>query len=302
MAMLHHDQKKAEAMTDPIQVGTRTICDMQLLPAATNHKLEVEPGDIIVCKTRKNPLSRLIGKLDGWWCHTAIATSSTNVVHASSAGITCASIADLRDSYEAGLGIARPKRTQEQRAAAAEWALDLADKKIAYGANDLGTAFSLLWRASLQPSSSELYDQVAGKRVLAADEADWRKKYETTCSGFAYRAYAEGATSLLKICPAPGIRLEDGKLIVPDREALLKEAERALEAESDSDKKVLSDEVRLARIGIAGSVQAAKALFLNEPVPLEVGVTPADIWTSPDHDHRWLITGNNDAAEAAKDC
>lgn len=283
-------------MTLQIETGIRHFCDLRLAESATSTPLSLEPGDIIFAKTMSNPLSRLIGRLDGWWCHTAIALGGDLVVHSSSTGISSLSIHELVDRYEAGVAVARPNLDAEARQLSANWAEQSLGAEAGYGASDLGIAFSLLWRAFRQPAAVELYDEIYRDEALNP-VGDWRARVTSTCSGFAYRAYAEGAASPLEIDPAPGVRLVEGMLYAPDREELVNEA-----IEQTEHQESLGDEFRLGRIGLRSSAQAVRELLVDEPVPLRIGVTPADVWMSPTHESRWFITGQKAAIEAIQAC
>lgn len=302
-------------MTNEVGTGIREICDLQLRNAPHEPERPLEPGDIIVAKSTGSTLSKLIARFDGWWTHSAISLGADRVAHAHAGGMSIVSLAQFKATYEHGLAVARPKLDAASRSQAAQWAASIAKGHdphsgtaidTIYDEGDLGVAFSLLWRAARQPGIEELREIVESD-LESADEPDERPVLSATCSGFVYRCYSEGSTAPLEIDPAPGVRIDNGHLVVPTRDALLDELRGTATEESPGlDKATLERWQTTLGIAVGGIAAAVAGSIAKQPVPLAQGVTPMDLWMSPtvgtDSADRWFIRGIDLARDATAKC
>lgn len=264
----------------------------------------LEPGDIILCKTASNPLSTMIAKLDGWWTHTAIFVGDGRIAHSNSNGVTTDILTHLAQNYEAGMGIVRPGLSESERAKAVVWAQKMSEMEgTEYGSADLGVIYNLLRRARAQPGLEELRKLADDAQQESFDSTrDHHFHYESTCSGFAYQAYLRGAGVRLPVVPSPGIHLtDDHRVVAPDTAALIDEL---LADDQEGLVGRLGDSMRrwitLAEIAIKGLISAELASYTTEPVPIEIAVTPGDLWMQKKAGGRWFWDqAAKDTAEAA---
>lgn len=286
-----------------VEVGTgrRNVCDLCLVETP-ELDIELEAGDVLVAKNDKSRLSKFIASRDGWWTHTAMSLGGDRIIHSYSKGISTGTLQDLSKHYEAGMAAARFDLPIEVREHAASVAEGLSQQPNEYSADDLGIAFSLLWRAGKQPTERELKALVDDDGGLLGPGAV--RPYARTCSGFVYSCYeaAMQPDDPPRIKPAPGIRVNDeNELWVPNREQLIAE----LKAKQQRSTALLSgagervgELLRHAGIGAKGLASFGRVYDLEDPVPMEKGVSPADMWTAPQITKRWFIYGRDIAVAA----
>ena len=300
--------KNGVSEVNQIGSGVRTVQDLgfdevDVLAEDGEPADLLEPGDILLCRGTNNWLSDLISSLDGFWTHSAVYGGDGLVVHAYTAGVGTIGIADFLARYPGGVGVARPAFSAAERAEAAEFArtlaaLDGTDDEARYSGWDLGVAYALLRRA-----------RERGAPVLRGGDGleflDWLpwcgddvEYFAATCSGMVYRCYSDGADYPLSITPAPGLAVEDQMLIFPNNKDLYSAAAEA----AVIDEKLASDLERIGRpdLGhwrdrflLVGGALAGWAFFASDDkrsVPLVKGVTPSDLWCSPDIAQRWFVT------------
>ncbi len=305
-------------MLDGTSTGTRTVCDLglqetQVLPGDTPTAQTLEPGDILLCRSDGHWLSDLISGLDGYWTHSALYCGESTVVHAYTAGVGEVDLEAFIGNYPAGVAVARPRRTPAEREAAARFARDLAaadPKTVQYSGWDLGVAFAALRRARARGAWRSLppVDEGLESVLRLPWSADDVTEFCSTCSGLVYRCYSDGADAALEITPAPGLAVEDGRLVFPDEEDDLyravieetapgEEGAPELEGVGRPDLRAWRDRVELIGGALAG--WAFFAADDDRSVPLERGVSPADLWCSDDIDQRWFVSATH-AQEAAK--
>ncbi len=300
--------------------GTRTVCDLDLRSVntvATPWADSLEPGDLVLFRGTDNWLSRLITSLDGYWSHSGIYIGGPrmSIAHAATGGVSEVPFDEIQAMYGAGVGIARPARSREQRAKAAAWAIELCEQgrdghSTAYSGDDLGLAFGILLRARMRGGREKL--PPAGDDDVDLDGATNEgmvPAFSSTCSGFVYQCYSEGAGEALTVEPAPGLLIEDGKLCFPEGPSLFDElfnnetdpGDPDLEALPRPDWGAWRDRARLVADAAASSTSV---LLLQNDVELEKGVSPADLWCSPDIGDRWFLLEQHQtmALEATKDC
>lgn len=294
--------------------GIRSVCDLNLtsaehLNAESAIEDQLEPGDLILFRNTDNALSRLIASLDGYWCHSGIYVGDGVIVHAALAGVGEVGVGGLIEAFPEGMALARPAQSPELRARAAAWARDLADpgnnvKPARYSGRDLGLAWTLLSRAekrgglAVLPENDDEDDDAA-----AAGESS--NNYESTCSGLAYRAYAEAAEAL-EIVTAPGIVNEDGRLrLLTEDEALAgalsSDVEEAVAAGPMGD--TITTWKRKANLLLQAG-RARASLVEDGSIPIHQGVSPADLWCSPSIAYRAFLKPEHAALakEACADC
>ncbi len=267
----------------------------------------LEPGDILLCRSTNHWLADLISGLDGYWTHSAIYGGDGRVVHAFTAGVGTVDLGEFVDRYPGGIGVARPSFGAVDRAEAADFArilaaLDGTDDEAKYSGWDLGVAYALLRRARDRGAPP-----IPIEELEILDWLPWRgddiEQFAATCSGMVYRCYSDGAEYPLRIEPAPGLEVEDGMLVFPDDVDLYS----AAAADGTADEAWAPDlegigrpnfEYWRKRILLVGGALAGWAFFAAEEdrsVPLVKGVTPSDLWCSPDVDARWFLTGEHAA-------
>lgn len=303
----------------------RNICDLGLGDLDVLDPDELQPGDILVFRANNNRLSKLITSLDGYWSHSAIYVGGGDVAHSYTAGIGLMSFETITSHYDEGYAVARPNRTEEQRNAAADYARRIAaTPDTEYSGRDLGLAFALLARVRIRefldslrlPPEATINDEGLGAFFQRAE-------VEKTCSGFVYSCYAGangGKPGPLAVVPAPGIALRDGLLSVRSNlEAMTSPAE----ATDPADMSILAaamslgddDLESLARVDWAAlkpkldmfggaGIAILQNIFSGDEIPIEAGVTPADLWCSPEIADRWFLTheGQKIAKIRSEDC
>lgn len=306
--------------------GLRTICSLRLADAGVaapranpghgaadaDHPTDAETltsvlqtGDIILCRCSTSWLSRAIADLDGYWCHAAIYVGYGQIVDAYSGGIGQLSVADILLAYPEGVAVARPEKDESTRAAAAAWARKLANPDPsrpaadpAYSGRDLGLGFALLLQARrTEVDRLPALESRASFGVLDSDDAETPKPFESTCSGLVYRAYAEGANSPLTISTAPGISLgPDERLRVRDGDDLwsfLNDEARidpAAQPAGPGLSKLMPWVYRARMLADAMTAWVGTWGNLDDGIPIEQGVTPSDLWCSPDVGERFFLT------------
>ncbi len=302
----------------------RTACDLALdtvdaFPDSTALEEALEPGDIVVCRNADHWMSQIITNLDGYWSHSALYVGQGEILHAASGGVAYDRLDTFAARYPAGVGVARPDRPVEDRRGAAEWARALvatspdgSDEPVTrYSGRDLGIAFALLLRARASGARRlEPLDAVEeGLESMLRPGG-----FSSTCSGFVYQAYAEGLQDPLEIVPAPGLRVEDGEFYFPDGDDLY----RSLIEDSPHEGGELG-EPELEGLGLPtiwawrnkaalfGGLAVGWATTMvptNRRVPIEKGVSPADLWCSPEIANRWYLSPDHAtlAYEAVADC
>lgn len=301
--------------------GLRTICslglrDVEACDGSGNGPVQLEPGDMIFGRATGNWLSRVITDLDGYWSHSAIYVGGGEVAHAYSAGVHTMALTELAGYYPDGMGMARPGVPEAQRRAAADWAREIATSAgpfhASYSGRDLGMAWALLRRvrasaADALPDPDDAVDRGLGADVSALDDGLERIEiFESTCSGFVFRAYDQVGDSVLSIVPAPGIELVDGLLRPrdePDLWTVLTEpAERSVLAPASATMRNWAVKAEMMADALKGWLDSQDQL--DEGIPLAQGVTPADLWCSPTVSHRLFFTEHHRqvALAASADC
>lgn len=288
--------------TRPGNERMRTICDLDLRSADVRDKAELEPGDIVVFRANNNWISKLISSLDGYWSHSSIYVGDGNVAHAYSSGIGVMPLETVAGYYDEGYATARPNRTAAQRAAAAREARKLAATRGAeYSGRDLGLAFAMLCRVKMRslldahfgfPPDDGL-ETIDGLEALLT-----RADVEMTCSGFVYACYAAANDPApLAIEPAPGLELRGGSLFV----------RKDLESAGSIDEMTIYEAMQIddglegfelpnwkalkSKLGLLAEAGfgIAKNMVDGESVSIEAGVTPGDLWCSPEIAERWFL-------------
>lgn len=280
--------------------GVRDICDLDF---ASSRALDgnvaasevLRPGDIVFCKTSKRWISRKIAKLDGYWSHSALYVGVIggvpSVAHAQAPGIVIEPLDEVSGRYRDGVAFGRPFAADPALGqAAAKWAIELegdAESQTMYSGMDLGEAYMILRRA----------DRAVVERLMAAEEQlesfgrkrndEPFKSFESTCSGFVYRCYSEGARTHPPIVTSPGIELRDGCLYVLGDSRLLDDADQASDAQEGIGKSVLGY-LRMAR-KLAQAGRGMLASLSDNSIAVERGVTPNDLWMGTDKSSRIFL-------------
>jgi len=281
---------------------------MQLAGAAradyvSDRSAGLELGDIVVGRGAGSWISRLITALDGYWSHASIHVGDGLVAEANSHGICTTSIDRFIARYPEGVARARTRFPTTVRSAAAGWARDLAGGRGGqsagkYSGRDLGMAFALLLRARARGGLEQLPVLTAESDLEGIFSSDG---FKSTCSGLVYRAYRDGGGVELNIVPAPGILVhDDGRLSFPDEDDLferltaedqgLQTLESLLPGRSDME--AWRDKARLLAGAAAGWVSLVPK---DRTVAVESGVTPGDLWCSPDVTQRRFFSADHAA-------
>lgn len=287
--------------------GIRTVCSLPLRDVPVDGV--VRAGDLVFCRSEDRAVSRLIAAMDGYWTHVALATGGDRVAHASALGVGRSTIGELRHHYGDGMAVASLDVDDDARGRAVDWALDKAGDELRppadYAWDNLGTTFALLLRARERGAVERLpgLDAETVREIEGLDGLESFREAHGTCSGFVYAAYAEGGASAPVIVPAPGLTVADGELRFPEGPSA-GEVLAAVDGLEGTVGDTLASWGRL--VGIAVSVARGwTAVRLGDPsVPIEDGVTPGDLWCSPDVVRRGHLTDEDQAAalEDVDDC
>lgn len=313
-------------------------------------------GDVIFCRST-GVLGNIIERADGFWTHCAIVIDPAEglVAHAQGAGLNQMTFDDLKQEYPGGLAAARPAYGERSGADAATWAEQnsakpkpaagqVASPVIAspviegveirdYGMRELALAFVVLtrsamtWRRQKEPISpdqmTELLD--AADAVVAERREGDIDDDLSTCSGFVWRSYLEGAGKRILPSIKEGVIVKNGELraavdFADDAAELAALATWAdgLDASTDGDvpqarqlyaRSTKDDDSSGATPSwssqVMGLLKLVPRLFpglalLAQPwkgVALNDGITPGDLWCSPSLRGRIFL--NVAAAEAA---
>lgn len=310
--MNNHQNRPDSDAADPANIGLRSVCAMRLrhldAGVAPDGGYELQPGDVIVGRTTGNWLSAMIAELDGYFTHATIYVGDGTVAHAYSSGVSTMAVDELGSHYPDGMAVASPDRSVEQRAMAVAWAMDLATPapdrpSPQYSGKDLGMAWALLQQVkaiAARRLPTAVPDGPGFAPAGSGDELEPVERFESTCSGFVFRAYSEGANAPLEIVPAPGVLLEDGLLRPADEDDPLWDelANEPVPADADAvaqpsalrrpDWKLWRNRARMMKEALAGWLEAQDEF--DKGIPLAQGVTPGDLWCSPDIKERVFHT------------
>ncbi|MCB0973106.1 MAG: trypsin-like peptidase domain-containing protein [Actinobacteria bacterium] len=299
------------AGTSKGSAGVRSICSLGLrsVPALAATE-QLEPGDIFFFRNETARISKAVTSLDGYWSHSGIYVGGQRLVHAYTEGLGVTDLNEMSGIYPMGIGILRPDQPRSVRQGAATWAFEAAQNPAingvsAYSGVDLGLVWALLRRARAN-RALEVFDGFESD----CDDDDWtradrvqlgnadgaesmfrRPALSATCSGFIYLAYRDGGGAELAIRPAPGVLLQDGRLSVPPQGsgADLLNGDDGLE----------NARLRKWRFLLPAMLETmagfARYQTTSESLPLEVGVTPGDLWCLSGAQRRWFLTESHRA-------
>lgn len=304
--------------------GIRSVCDLglRIVPSVDEDMSfeAMEPGDIVFFRTSSNWLSRLITSLDGYWSHTALYVGDGLVAHVAIGGASVLPLEQMVGMYSDGVAFARPERSRQERFRAAEWASNFSPENpnrplSKYSGSDLGLAFGLLCRAKANGGRERLPPVEDGDTEFLSDEfliddglesVSGKKIFESTCSGFVYQCYDQDSATPLEIEPAPGLRVEDGRLFFPEGPALMDEllaeeppgaTDEALEGLFDINWREMKDRAHFVAEVATSTIKFAIA---SGGVAIHDGVSPADLWCSPEvAGHHFLRQDHLDKALVA---
>lgn len=233
----------------------------------------LELGDLVLTLGSK-PLSRFIQRMDGFFSHTTLYIGDGHVAEAARKGVQAVPIEELRGS--ASMAMARPSLPKHVRDAAAAWAdaqtaRSRGGDAIDYGSADLGQAFAILLRAHFFPGRDDA-PHITEQDMETILEAEERAIVErdgaeetSTCSGFAWRAYAE-CEGAMPIVPA----LLEGVLVGDDGRV------------RSTVSRVPEPRARMNPLWFKAFPAAAKLLAdTDKGVLLSDAIGPGDLWCSP---------------------